>query len=177
MSPDNSANGRRAAVVVASSSAAAGTNPDLTGPRIANWLRDRGFSPAPVQVVADGAPVGRALREELERGDEVIITTGGTGVSPTDVTPEQTAPLIDIELPGIIEAIRRRGEAQTPLACLTRGLAGFAGDCLIVNLPGSTGGVRDGLAVLEPVLGHVLAQRAGAVSHGPRDAGPLPQEG
>lgn len=132
------------------------------------WLRAQGFAVPDPRIVADGKPVGDALREELTAGARVIITTGGTGVSPTDLTPEQTGPLIETELPGIIEAIRRRGEAATPFAVLTRGVAGFAGSCFVVNLPGSSGGVRDGLAVLEPLLGHLLAQRAGAGGHGPR---------
>lgn len=158
----------RAAVIVASTSAAAGQNPDLTGPEIVAWLRSRGFAVPDPHLVADGSPVGEALRDELTAGARVIITTGGTGVTPTDLTPEQTRPFIDSDLPGIIEAIRRRGEAATPFAVLTRGVAGFAGSCFVVNLPGSRGGVRDGLDVLGPLLGHLLAQRAGAGGHGPR---------
>lgn len=157
-----------ATVIVASTSAAAGKNPDLTGPEIAAWLRDQGYAVPDPRIVADGAPVGDALQRDLAAGARVIITTGGTGVSPTDLTPEETAPLLDTELPGIIEAIRRRGESATPFAVLTRGVAGFAGVCLIVNLPGSRGGVRDGLAVLEPLLGHLLEQRGGTDGHGPR---------
>ena len=155
-------------MIVASTSAATGQNPDLTGPEIAAWLRGQGLHVPDPRIVADGNPVGEALRDALRAGAKVIITTGGTGVSPTDLTPEQTAPLLDTELPGIIEAIRRRGEAATPFAVLTRGVAGFAGSCLIVNLPGSRGGVRDGLAVLAPLLEHLLAQRAGSGGHGPR---------
>lgn len=155
-------------MIVASTSAAAGQNPDLTGPEIAAWLTAQGFFVPDPRIVTDGAPVGEALREELAAGARVILTTGGTGVSPSDLTPEQTAPLLEVELPGIIEAIRRRGEAATPFAVLTRGVAGFAGSCCVVNLPGSRGGVRDGLAVLAPLLGHLLAQRGGAGGHGPR---------
>lgn len=157
-----------ATVVVASTSAAAGTNSDLTGPVLVSWLRELGFDVPAAVVVPDGEPVGQALRHELAAGTRLIITTGGTGVSPSDQTPEQTAPLITTSLPGIIEAIRQRGQAATPFACLTRGVAGFAGDSLIVNLPGSSGGVRDGIAILTPVLDHVLAQRGGGGAHAPR---------
>lgn len=159
---------RRASVIVASTSAAAGRNPDLTGPVIAAWLRKRGFEVGDPRVVADGDPVGRALRAELKAGSRVVLTTGGTGVSPSDTTPEEAGRYLEVQLPGIIEAIRRRGEAATPMSVITRGVAGFAGQSLVVTLPGSRGGVADGLAVLEPVLEHLLAQRAGAGGHGPR---------
>ncbi|MCW4466912.1 molybdopterin-binding protein [Glutamicibacter sp. MNS18] len=158
---------RRAGVLVASTSAAAGTNPDRTGPVISQWLQQRGFA-VNLRLTADGPEVGAGLRELLAGEPRLILTTGGTGVSPTDLTPEQTAPLLQVQLPGIIEAIRRRGEAMTPLSVLTRGVAGFAGSCLIVNLPGSTGGVRDGLAVLDPLLEHLLEQRITGGGHGPR---------
>ena len=95
----------------------------------------------------------------------VIITTGGTGMSPSDRTPEATRPLIDRELPGVAEAIRARGLPHTPKAALSRGLAGTAGDTVIVNLPGSTGGVKDGLAVLDELLEHLVAQVAGGGAH------------
>lgn len=151
-----------AAVVVASNRAAAGVYEDETGPLIAAWLRERGFDPT-VAVVPDGEPVGVAIREAVERGARVTLTTGGTGLTPTDRTPEATRPLLDREVPGLAEAIRLRGlQAGVPTAALSRGLAGVAGQCLVVNLPGSKGGVKDGLAVLDGVLVHAVEQIVGS---------------
>ena len=152
-----------AAVLVASTRAAAGTRDDTTGPVIAAWLAERGYS-ASVTVVAD-ADVASALEPIIAAGPAVVITTGGTGMSPTDRTPEATAALLDRELPGIPEAIRARGLAHTPKAALSRGVAGTVGGTVIVNLPGSTGGVRDGLAVLDELLEHLVAQVAGGGDH------------
>lgn len=152
---------RRAVVVVASTRAAAGTADDTTGPVIRDWFVDRGWLVEGPVVVADGEPVGAVLEAALEWGVDAVVTTGGTGVSPTDATPEMTLPLLDRELPGIAEELRRRGAASTPLAVLSRGLAGVAGATFVVNLPGSRGGVRDGLAVLDDVLDHVVDQLHG----------------
>jgi molybdenum cofactor synthesis domain-containing protein len=152
---------RTAVVIVASTRAAAGLANDGTGPVIAAWLAERGFEASGPEVVADGVPVADALRRALTGRPSVIVTTGGTGVSPSDATPEATAPLLDREVPGLMEELRRRGAATTPTALLSRGLAGIAGSTLIVNLPGSAGGVRDGLAVLGDVLDHLLDQLAG----------------
>ena len=152
-----------AAVLVASTRAAAGTRDDTTGPAIAAWLAERGYR-ASVTVVAD-ADVASALDPIIAAGPAVVITTGGTGMSPTDRTPEATAALLDRELPGIPEAIRARGLAHTPKAALSRGVAGTVGGTVIVNLPGSTGGVKDGLAVLDELLEHLVAQVAGGGDH------------
>ena len=159
---------RQASVVVASTSAAAGIAEDKTGPLISRWLREREFQVVEPLVVADGQPVRDAVQKQLVPGTSVVIVTGGTGVSPDDQAPEMVEPLLDLQLPGIIEAIRRRGEASTALSIITRGVAGFAGETFVITLPGSTGGVKDGLAVLDTVLEHLLTQRSGGAGHGPR---------
>lgn len=154
-----------AAVVVSSTRAAEGTRNDTTGPEIVNWLTAKGYQVDAVTVVAD-AFIGDAIQRVVATAPAVIVTTGGTGVSPSDRTPEATRAVLDRELPGIAEAIRARGALATPTAALTRGVAGTAGGTVIVNLPGSVGGVRDGLAVLDGLLDHVVAQIAGEGAHG-----------
>ncbi|MFL6108841.1 MAG: molybdenum cofactor biosynthesis protein B [Marmoricola sp.] len=152
----------RAAVVVASNRAAAGVYEDTTGPLIVEALRADGWEVGDAAVVPDGQPVADAIRAAIEGGARAVLTTGGTGLTPTDRTPEVTRPLLDREVPGIAEAIRAYGVANgVPTAALSRGLAGVSGHALVVNLPGSTGGVRDGLAVVVPVLRHAVEQVAG----------------
>lgn len=152
---------RSARVIVASNRASAGVYEDTAGPVIAAWLAERGFATPDPIVVPDGAPVTAALRSCLGDDVDLIITTGGTGVSPTDRTPEATGFVLEYEIPGLAEAIRAAGVAKVPTAMLSRGRAGVAGTALIVNLPGSRGGVKDGLTVLDGVLQHALDQIAG----------------
>ncbi|MEV5003582.1 MogA/MoaB family molybdenum cofactor biosynthesis protein [Nocardioides sp. LML1-1-1.1] len=155
--------GLPATVVVASNRAAAGVYDDTTGPLIVEALRAWGFAVGDPVVCPDGEPVGLAIAAAVDGGARVVLTTGGTGLTPTDRTPEVTRPLLDREVPGIAEAIRAAGVAQgVPTAVLSRGLAGVAGRALVVNLPGSRGGVKDALGVLEPVLGHAVEQVVGS---------------
>lgn len=163
----------RALVVTVSTRAARGAYDDQTGPLIVEELRARGFDVEGPRVVADGPAVGVLLREAVAGAYDVVVTTGGTGISPTDRTPDQTRILLDREVPGLAEAIRAYGVAQgVPSAALSRGVAGVSGLTLVVNLPGSRGGVRDGLAVLGPVLVHAVEQIHGSDHRGDHPGDP-----
>ena len=146
-------------MVVASNRAAAGVYADRGGPVLVAGLRELGFDVDGPQVVPDGEPVARVLAAAVASAYDVVLTTGGTGLTPGDLTPEMTRRVIDREVPGLAEAIRAYGVAHgVPSAALSRGLAGLAGRTLVVNLPGSSGGCRDGLAVLSSVLVHAVEQ-------------------
>jgi molybdenum cofactor synthesis domain-containing protein len=152
----------RALVITASNRAAAGVYADRGGPILAEGLRELGFEVDGPQVVPDGDPVEQALRAAVAAGYDVVLTTGGTGLSPSDRTPEATLAVLDRQVPGIAEAVRAQGiSAGVATAALSRGLAGLAGGTLVVNLPGSPGGCRDGMAVLGDVLPHAVDQLRG----------------
>jgi molybdenum cofactor synthesis domain-containing protein len=168
----------RALAITVSNRASAGVYADKSGPVLVELLRSAGCGvvDGPL-VVPDGDPVEAALREAVAAGYDLVVTTGGTGLTPGDLTPEMTRRVLEREIPGIAEALRAAGAAAgVPTAILSRGLAGVAGRTLIVNLPGSTGGVRDGMAVLAPVLGHAVSQLNGG-DHVRADAGAKPLPG
>lgn len=152
----------RGRVITSSTRAASGVWEDTSGPILVAGLRELGIDcPDPV-VVADGEPLLAALRTAVADGVDIVLTTGGTGHTPADVTPEMTLQVIDRQSPGLAEAVRAYGVAHgVPTAILSRGIAGIAGRTLIVNLPGSSGGARDGVAALSPVLVHALDQVGG----------------
>ena len=151
----------KAVVITASNRAAAGVYADRSGPLIVSWLGERGFSVSEPVVVPDGEPVREALVAAVSSGADLVVTTGGTGINPTDRTPEATRAVLDYEVPGLADVIRMSGWPRVPGSVLSRGVAGVAGRTLIVNLPGSTGGVRDGLDVLGSVVEHALDQLRG----------------
>lgn len=162
----------RALVVTVSNRASAGVYPDKSGPVLAELLREAGCEVSGPLVIPDGAAVQVALQDAVNAGYDVVVTTGGTGLTPTDATPEMTRMLIDREVPGLAEAIRAAGVASgVPSAALSRGVAGVASATLIVNLPGSTGGVRDGMAVLAQVLRHAIDQIRGGDHPRPATSG------
>jgi molybdenum cofactor synthesis domain-containing protein len=155
----------RAQVITVSDRSAQGEREDASGPLLAGLLRELGLEVGEPVVVPDEAELITAALRVAATSYDLVVTTGGTGLSPRDVTPEGTRPLLDREIPGIAEALRSRSADRVPTSVLSRGLVGTIGRTLVVNLPGSTGGVRDGVAVLAPVLDHALAQLRGGGDH------------
>lgn len=161
MNTANATADRTAAVLTVSDRSAAGVRPDTSGPLAAELLGAAGWD-ARVSVVPDeAAEITAAISALIVAGARLVVTTGGTGVGPRDVTPEATRPLLRAELPGIAEEIRRVGLASLPQAMISRGLAGLSGSALVVNLAGSTGAVRDGVPVIMSVAGHIVDQIGG----------------
>jgi molybdenum cofactor synthesis domain-containing protein len=151
-----------ALVITVSTRAAAGVYEDKSGPIIVDALHDLGFTVAGSVIVPDGDAVGAALRDAVAAGYAVVITTGGTGLHPRDHTPEQTRMVVEREIPQLAAAIAQYGiDHGVPTAVLSRAVAGVADRTLIINLPGSSGGARDGMAVLGPVLAHAVSQLRG----------------
>ncbi|WP_410557465.1 MogA/MoaB family molybdenum cofactor biosynthesis protein, partial [Actinomadura fulvescens] len=151
----------RTMAVTVSNRAAAGVYADKSGPVLVELLQNLGCQVDGPLVIPDGERVEEVLRDAVDAEYDLVVTTGGTGLTPMDLTPEMTRRVVEREIPGIAEAMRMQNRDAVPAAILSRGLAGVAGRTLIVNLPGSTGGVRDGMAVLAPVLYHALDQIGG----------------
>jgi molybdenum cofactor synthesis domain-containing protein len=151
-----------AAVITCSNRSAAGERTDESGELLASLLSEAGYLVSQRVVVPDEVGAIRAaVRGAVDAGAQVVVTTGGTGLAPTDVTPEAVRPLLDREVPGIAEALRLAARDRVPTSVLSRGVAGTIGRALVVTMPGSPGGVRDGMAVLTPLLGHIVDQLCG----------------
>jgi len=149
------------AVLTVSDGVSAGIREDTSGDVLEGLLRDEGFEVDRSVVTDDAEVISEAIRRLADEGAAVVLTTGGTGFAPRDVTPEATRAVVQREAPGIAEAIRADALARTPHALLSRGVAGLLGATLVVNLPGSPGGCRDGFEVLRPALRHGLELAAG----------------
>jgi molybdenum cofactor biosynthesis protein B len=151
----------RAGVLTVSDGVHAGVREDLSGDTLEELLRGEGFDVVRSVVPDEKGAIAEAIRRLADDESLLILTTGGTGFAPRDVTPEATRTVLEREAPGIAEAIRADALARTPHALLSRGIAGLRGSTLVVNLPGSPGGCRDGFAVIQPALRHGLELAAG----------------
>jgi molybdenum cofactor biosynthesis protein B len=152
--------GATAAVITVSDRSHGGLRHDSSGPLLASLLAELGFAVSDVVVVPDDVPAVQAAVQSAV-GHDVVVTTGGTGFAPRDVTPEAVRPLLERDAPGIVEALRQHRRDEVPTTILSRAVAGTIGATFVVTLPGSTGGVRDGVTVLAPVVGHLVAQLRG----------------
>lgn len=153
--------GSRAAVITVSDRSHGGLRHDASGPLLASLLGELGFDVSDVVVVPDEAEAISSAVSAAAAQHDLVVTTGGTGLSPRDVTPDAVLPLLDRAVPGIAEALRLENRSAVPTTILSRAVAGTIGRCLVVTLPGSTGGVKDGVTVLTPVVGHAVAQLRG----------------
>ena len=152
---------RTAHVITVSDRAAAGVREDLSGPTGADLLTAAGWSTGVTIVPDEPEEIASAVRAAIADGSRLIVTAGGTGIGPRDVTPEATLPLLSPVIPGIAEELRRVGAVNIPTALLSRGVAGIHGGALVVNLAGSPGAVRDGIPVILSLVDHILSQHAG----------------
>jgi molybdenum cofactor biosynthesis protein B len=155
----------RAVVITVSDSASRGERADLSGPEACRRLVEAGLEVEGPIVVADERATIAALVRECARRADLVVTTGGTGLGPRDVTPEATRDVLEREAPGLAELLRAHGRERTALASLSRGVAGTVGACLVLNLPGSPKAVGDGFDALAPVLDHALALLRGQTDH------------
>ena len=152
----------KAAVITCSNRSASGERPDDSGELLASMLDASGHDIVFRRVVPDDLQqIRAAVTDAIDAGADTVLTTGGTGIAPTDVTPEAVSPMLDRQVPGIAEALRLAGREKVPTSVLSRGVAGTIGATIVVTLPGSPGGVRDGMGVLAPLLDHAIAQLSG----------------
>jgi molybdenum cofactor synthesis domain-containing protein len=153
-------------VITTSDGAFHGTRHDASGPALVRVLQAAGYDVSGPEVVPDDRErIGAAIMAAVSAGKDVIVTTGGTGLGPRDVTPQATAALIDFEVPGIAEAMRRAGAATTPMAALSRSMAGVRGATLIINVPGSPKGATESLEAVMPILDHAVQLLKGDTAH------------
>jgi molybdenum cofactor biosynthesis protein B len=156
----------KAHVVTISDRASAKKMEDESGPALVHILSEAQFEVTGPQVVPDDVRrIADAIVDAVDLGADVVVTTGGTGLGPRDVTPQATSEVIDFEVPGIAEAMRRAGAAKTPMAALSRGLAGIRGRALIINVPGSVKGATESLDAVVPMLGHAVRLLQGDTAH------------